>query len=318
MQSKSQIIQMIRRHRRFIISSHINPEGDSLGSALALRGLLVKLGKKVQVIWEGPVPKAYRFLPGSRFVQKKPTHSYDACFVVDCPVLGRIGSMQQYFLKGKPVGVIDHHISNERFGTVNWVAPQAAAVGEMILELFKALRVKIEIPDAMNLYVSMVTDTGSFRYSNTTSKVHTYAAELIRLGVNPSNVANELYESHSLSSRRLLQAALKTLNVSSQGRIAWIKVTRNMMKRYRTTPEETEGIVDFARSIQGVQIAVFFREEKNGTVKVSLRSKKGLNVNRIAAVFGGGGHRAASGCLIQASLKQAEQRVLQEVRKALR
>lgn len=317
MQGKAGIIQTIRRGKRFLISSHVNPEGDSLGSALALRGLLVKLGKRVEVVWDGPVPEAYRFLPGSTFVKGKPSASYDAAFIVDCPTLKRIGRAQQFILRDRPLGVLDHHISNERFGTVNWVDPQAAAVGEMIFSLFKALKVKMDLADATNLYVSIVTDTGSFRYSNTTGKVHTLTTQLIARGVKPAQITHELYESFSFPSRRLLALALKTLRVGCGGKAAWIHVTRKMLSECRSSAEETEGIVDFARSLKGVRVAVFFREEKNGEVKVSFRSKGGFNVDGIAARFGGGGHRAASGCVVKATLPKAETLVLREVRKAL-
>ncbi len=317
MQGKAGIIQLIRGGKRFLISSHVNPEGDSLGSALALRGLLVKLGKRVEVIWDGPVPEAYRFLPGSTFVKGKPSGSYDAAFIVDCPTLKRIGCAQQFILKGRPLGVIDHHISNERFGTVNWVDPQAAAVGEMIFSLFKALKVKVDLADATNLYVSIVTDTGSFRYSNTTERVHALSAQLVALGVKPAQITHELYESFSLPSRRLLALALNTLRVGCGGKMAWIHVTRKMLLDCRGLAEETEGIVDFARSLKGVRVAVFFREEKSGEVKVSFRSKGGFNVDGIAARFGGGGHRAASGCVVKATLTKAEALVLREVGKAL-
>ena len=318
MQSKKRIIKMIRRHKRFLISSHVNPEGDSLGSALALGGLLKKLGKRIQLVWDGPVPMTYRFLPGAKTVRHSPNGPYDATFIVDCPTLARIGRTQQFIDKRKPLCVIDHHISNERFGTINWVDPSAAAVGEMVYFLFKMLKVKPDRNDATNLYASIVGDTGSFRYSNTTPKIHRVAAELIERGIHPVVVSNALYESASLHSRRLLALALGTLKVDRGGKIAWIKVTQKMFSKCQATSEETEGFVDYPRSLKGVQAAVFLREEKGGGVKVSFRSKSSFDVNRIARRFGGGGHRAASGCFIREKLPKAEAMVLREVRKALR
>ncbi|MBI4435957.1 MAG: bifunctional oligoribonuclease/PAP phosphatase NrnA [Candidatus Omnitrophica bacterium] len=318
MQSKAKIIETIRRHKRFLISSHINPEGDSLGSALALRGLLVKLGKKVEVVWDGPVPPAYRFLPGTSVIKRKPSFSYDTAFIVDCPTLSRIGRTQQFIDKRKPLCAIDHHISNERFGTVNWVDPEAAAVGEMVYFLFKMFKVKPDRNDATNLYASIVGDTGSFRYSNTTPKIHRVAAELIALGVSPAVISNALYESTSLHSRRLLALALGTLKVDRGGKMAWIKVTQKMFSKCQATSQDSEGFVDYPRSLKGVQAAVLLREEEGGGVKVSFRSKSGFDVNRIARRFGGGGHRAASGCFIRETLPKAEAMVLQEIRKALR
>lgn len=315
-QSKQGIIATIRKHRSFLISSHVNPEGDSLGSALALQGLLRKLGKKAYVVMDGEIPPVYRFLPGASGVLAKAPKGCEAAFIVDCPVLRRIGRVEGFISKEKPLGVIDHHVSNERFGTVNWVDPNAAAVGEMIFSLFKALRVKISREDAVNLYVSVVGDTGSFRYSNTTPKIHRLVASLIALGVDPSDVTHKLYESYSFDSRRLLAATLETLKIDRNGKIAWLKVTRKMLFRHHSSAEETEGFVDFARSIKGVEAAVFFREEKEGGVKISFRSKGKVDVNRIARRFGGGGHRAASGCFIRASLSRAEAMVLRETRKS--
>ena len=317
MQGKKGIVQAIRDNRRFLISSHVHPEGDSLGSALALRGLLVKLGKKVEVVWDGPVPAAYRFLPGTSFVKRRSSGSYDAAFIVDCPTLKRIGRAQQFIFGERPLCVIDHHISNERFGTVNWVDPQAAAVGEMVFALFEAFNVKMDLADATNLYVSIVTDTGSFRYSNTTGRIHLLASRLIAQGVEPARMTQALYESCSLPSRRLLSLALRTLKVGCGGEMASIWVTRRMLSACKSSSEETEGIVDFARSLEGVRVAVFFREEKKSEVKVSFRSKGAFNVDQIARHFGGGGHRAASGCVVKEKLGKAEAMVLREVRKAL-
>ena len=310
-------MEVIRRHRRFLISSHVNPEGDSLGSALALGGLLKKLGKKIQLVWDGPVPMAYRFLPGVKAVRHSPSGLYDATFIVDCPTLSRIGRTQRFIDKRKPLCVIDHHISNERFGTVNWVDPEAAAVGEMVYFLFKMFKVKPDRNDATNLYTSIVGDTGSFRYSNTTPKIHRVAAELIALGVSPVAISNALYESSSLHSRRLLALALGTLRVDRGGKMAWIKVTQKMFSKCQATSQDSEGFVDYPRSLKGVQAAVLLREEAVG-VKVSFRSKSGFDVNRIARRFGGGGHRAASGCFIREKLPKAEAMVLREIRKALR
>ncbi len=317
MSERAKLIRMIRRHKHFLVTSHVNPEGDSLGSALALRRLLLKLGKRVEVVLDGPVPGAYRFLPDISVVKQKPSGPVEAGLIVDCPILERIGRVSRFLEGGKPIGVIDHHISNERFGTVNWVEPEAAAVGEMLFALFKAMRVKVALPEAIHLYVSIVTDTGSFRYSNTTAHVHKVTSELVRLGVDPAAIARNLYESHSFSSRRLLARTLKTLRLDCGGKVASLEVTRRMLASCQGKSEETEGFVDFARSLKRVQVAVFFREEKNGGIKISFRSKGKVNVNRIASRFGGGGHRAASGCMVPGSLTHAKKRVLSEVRKAL-
>ncbi|MFH1858112.1 MAG: bifunctional oligoribonuclease/PAP phosphatase NrnA [Candidatus Omnitrophota bacterium] len=317
MKEKNKIIRSIRRHRRFLIASHVNPEGDSLGSALALRRLLLALGKRAEVVLDGSIPEAYRFLPDAACIRKTPSVSYDVAFVIDCPVLDRIGRIQRFLDKQKPLCVIDHHVSSDRFGTVNWIDPKCAAVGEMVHALYKALKVKIALPEAINLYVSLVTDTGSFRYSNTTAKVHALASQLIRKGIRPVEVSSQLFESCTVTSRRLLGLALQTLCVGNGGKLAWLWVTRKMVSRCSSSPEETEGFVDVARSIRGVRAAVFFKEEKEGVIKVSFRAKGSFDVNRIARRFGGGGHRAASGCLLPGTLEKVRTAVLKEVRRTL-
>ena len=317
MNSRQQIRDMIHRHKRFLLTSHINMEGDSLGSQLALRGLLSKLGKRVEVVCDGGTPKAYRFLPGASSVREKPSFPYDVAFILDCPLLSRIGKIQRFIDPAKPLCVIDHHISNEYFGTVNWVEPKAAAVGEMVYDLFRYLKVKMDKNDAINLYVSIVTDTGSFRYSNTTRETHRITAELIAKGVEPATVASQIYESNSLASRRLLTAVLQTLRVTPEGTVAWLRVKRSTLRRWKATAEETEGFVDYARSIARVKVAFSLREAGPNQTKVSLRAKGSADVNRIAKAFGGGGHRAASGCVIPLSLPKAEKALLAEIRRSL-
>ena len=187
----------------------------------------------------------------------------------------------------------------------------------MIYSLFQYLKVKIDKHDAVNLYVSIVTDTGSFRYSNTTQAVHRTVADLIARGVEPAKVASQIYESHSLESRRLLTEVLQTLQVTKDGTVAWLKVTPAMLKRWGARAEETEGFVDCARSIAGVKVAFFLRESERHQTKVSLRAKGDADVNRIAKHFGGGGHRAASGCVIPLPMKEAEKQLLKEIRRSL-
>ena len=317
MNSKKQIQNLIRRHKRFLLTSHINMEGDSLGSQLALKGLLEKLGKRVEVVCDGGTPKAYRFMPGAASVRERPIFAYEVAFVLDCPLLSRIGKIQRFIDPKKPLCVIDHHISNEYFGTVNWVEPKAAAVGEMVYGLFRTLRVKIDKADATNLYISIVTDTGSFRYSNTTRQTHRIASELIAKGVEPATVASQIYESNSLASRRLLTAVLQTLRVTPEGTVAWLKVTGATLRRWGATSQETEGFVDFPRSIAGVKVAFSLREAGPNQTKVSLRAKGSADVNRIAKAFGGGGHRAASGCVIPLPLPKAEKALLAQIRRSL-
>ncbi|MDP8230548.1 MAG: bifunctional oligoribonuclease/PAP phosphatase NrnA [Candidatus Gorgyraea atricola] len=319
MNAKS-IKKIITKFDTFFISAHINPEGDSVGSQIALASLLKRLGKKVMIVNESPVPHILRFMNGVDGILKELPRNADfqAAVILDCPDMSRLGKVAECVTKDKVVINIDHHISNENFGQHNWVDAKTSSAGEMVFELFKEFKLKIEYDEAVAMYVAIMTDTGSFKYTNTSSKTHRIVAELMDTGVEPYDIYSRIYETSSLQNTSLLGSALQTLKVSEDGKIAWLWVTKEMLKNTKASLEGTEGIINFARSIDGVEIAAFFRETgTENRIKVSFRSKGKADVNKLASFFNGGGHATASGCTVFGKMEEVEKKVLDKARSLL-
>src|SRR3989338_2006658 len=293
--SLPKVIKTIRRHHRFLVAAHVNPEADALGSALALGGLLRRLGKQVQVINGGGTHASLAFLPGSSRVAAHPRapRPADVAITVDVPVFKRVGSVARWFRQAGCVISIDHHVSHEGFGDINWVDPDAAATGQMIFRLFQAMRVTPSKDEALCMYAALVTDTGSFKYRNTTPEVHLISAELMRLAkVSPMYVSQQLYEAHSARGLRALGDVLRGLKVTLDGRIAWVEVPKSLLRRAGS--EVIDELVNYPRAVKGVEVAFAMRESAGpGAVRVSLRSKGQGDVDQIARAFGGGGQLAA-------------------------
>ena len=314
------VMEVIRRHRRFSVTSHINPEGDALGSAIGLGLLLKRLGKQVVLAQDGGIPPSLKFLPGSLPGIGGPGRkiSAEVSFICDVPVLSRIGSIQKVIQQVPLVVCIDHHVSNQRFADINWVDPHAAAVGEMIYRLYKVFRLKPRKEEALCLYTSLVSDTGSFRYMNTTPAVHEIAAELIKAGVSPLKVSQNLYETHSVTDLKFLGTVLRSMRHSPDGRVAWLEIPWVLFRASKAKPEVIDEIVNYPRSVRSAEVAFVMRETPDRKkVRVSLRSKGRIDVNQIARHFNGGGHMAASGCVIEGSLSQARNRLLKVTQQAI-
>src|SRR3989338_1150965 len=305
----------IKKNSKFLISSHINPEGDSIGSQIAMAILLKKLGKEAVILNESPTPHFLQFLPGAENILKEISVDlhFQAAIILDCPDLTRIGNVSRYIEKDTVLINIDHHVSNINFGKYNWVDLEVSSTGEMIFDLYKAFKAGIEYDEAMAMYVSIMTDTCSFRYTNTSSKTHKIAAKLIDIGIKPYEIYGKIYETSSIQDMNLLGEALRTLKVTPDGKVAWLWVTKEALKNTKASLEGTEGIINFARSIEGVDIAILFRE--TGTedrIKVSFRSKGRVDVNKLASFFNGGGHVTASGCTVFGKMEEVEKKVLEK------
>ncbi len=308
----------IKKLNKFFISAHINPEGDSIGSQIALASLLRRIGKDAVILNESPVPHVLRFMSGTENILKEmPSNfKFEAAIILDCPDLSRVGNVSEYIGSDKIVINIDHHISNENFGKYNWVNAECSSVGEMIFGLFKAFKLKIEYDEAVAIYTAIMTDTGSFKYTNTSPGTHRIAAELIDAGVRPYEIYGRIYETSSIQDTNLLSEALQTLKVSDDGKVAWLWVTKAMLKKTKASLEGTEELINFARSIDGVEVAVLFRETgTNDRIKVSFRSKGKIDVNKLASYFSGGGHVTASGCSVNGKLQDVEKKVLDKAQK---
>lgn len=312
-----QVIEAIRRHKRFLVTAHVNPEGDSLCSQLAMKELLHILGKTAFIVNHDKVPEHYKFLPKAGEISadtaKKP--DFDAVIVLDCPTIKRIGGVKDMIPKGKPVINIDHHISSEKFGDVNWVDANASSTGEMVYRLYKEMDIPLTREVALCLYIAILTDTGNFNYDNTSRLTHEIAGELLGYGLDPAMVSENVYERRSIEDIRFLGLVLSTLKVNLAGDVAYLEMTRKMVEETGADMSKSDGFINYARSIGGVKIAIIFKEDMRdpNKINVSFRSKGDVDVNGIAAYFGGGGHTKASGCALTGSLAEVEKRVLDKV-----
>ncbi|MCL6450856.1 MAG: bifunctional oligoribonuclease/PAP phosphatase NrnA [Acetobacteraceae bacterium] len=313
--ARRRALGVLRRAESFLLLLHESPDGDSVGSTLGLALGLGRLKKRVVTAGVDPLPEQYRFLPGADLVQPWPQvgGSYDAAVLIDCGDLARVGPPQRVREAARLVLNIDHHPTNTGFGDINLVDPAAPAAGGIVYDLLRGLRVDPTAEMATCLYAALLTDTGSFRYENTSAPALALGAELVRLGADPGLVAMEVYETKPLSHLRLLQGALKTLRTSPDGRVAWMRVTPGMMAEAGATDGETEGLVNYARMVEGAEVGILFREVGGGRVKISLRSRRHVDVGRLAAEFGGGGHARAAGFWLAGDLAQVEGLVLGRV-----
>jgi phosphoesterase RecJ-like protein len=300
----------IRNGNSFLVTTHESPDGDAVGSSLALACYLNDLGKEVVVHFCDPVPDLYLFLPRSETVlQTIPERHYDCCFVLDVGEFRRAGAAVQQCRTIDSFINIDHHLGCEDFGSYNLIDSTASATGALIHRIIKAAGHPVSTDIALCIYTAVITDTGSFRYSNSNPEAFAIAGEMIGCGVNAWYVAEKLYESQPRKRLELLAEVLPTLAFSSQGDVAAITVTLDMYSRTGSSPEITDGFINYPRSIRGVEVALLFREIKPGSWKVGFRSKGKVDVARLSAAFGGGGHHNAAGCNIDGDLDEVKRRV---------
>jgi phosphoesterase RecJ-like protein len=297
------IRETIDKGRKFLVVSHVDPDGDAVGSAFAACFALTGLGKDASVYLQDSVPYRYRFLPRPAAVLHQfPENGYDAVFVVDCGDLHRVGDSYDA-LKRKGVLInIDHHEANGAFGQINIIDDRASSTAEILYLILKSLEVRFTSDIAVNLYTAVVTDTGSFRYENTTERAFSICEEMIGFGVNPAYVAAKVYENHLKERLQLLCRVLATLETFHEDRIALALVSGDMFSQTHTNPEHTEGFVDYLREIDSVEVACLLRELARGRYKVSMRSKNNFDVASVARTLGGGGHRKAAGCTLEGDL----------------
>lgn len=311
-------IEAINRFNKFLIISHVDLEGDSIGSQFALKILLNKLGKEAIVVNEDRPPSHYDFLDikDDIITDLDKDIDYEAIAVLDCPVIKRIGRAKKILDKDKILINIDHHISNNNFGDINWVEPDASSCGDMIYNLYKAFKIAIDYRSALFLYVAILTDTGSFAYENTSSDTHIIASELIKKGLKPDSIHQAIYENKSMPEVRLLGEALSTMKITEDKKISYMYVSKSMLDRLNLGLEVTEGFINYARSIKGVKVAIIFLEDprEKDKIQISFRSKGAVDVDRLASLFGGGGHKNASGCIAKGALKTVMEKVVDKVK----
>ena len=306
----------------FLLLSHVLPDGDSVGSTLAMAEVLKSMGKNYKILFRDPVPKIYRFLLASNNVYNLETIKNNILpnfIVLDCSEFNRLGEEMNFLLgHAKKVVNIDHHISNDNFGDIQIVKNNAAATCEVLYQIFNSLNLKLNVNAVKALYTGIVTDTGGFRYESTSRETFLAAADLIELGVDLGEIRENIYENKEWPSILILQKALNNLKASEDGLLAWLHVTAEEMADADASGEHCEGIVNIPLSITGVKMGFFFREMPDGKIKVGLRARRGYDVNKVAAFFGGGGHAQAAGCTLDGPLNAAILKVINAAEVTLR
>jgi bifunctional oligoribonuclease and PAP phosphatase NrnA len=311
-----EVLALLHEKRRFLITSHQHPDGDSAGSALALQRILRKLGKEADVINTDHVPFNLQSMPLLENWTVSPDlpagfpGAYDATFVLECPNMDRTGYTG---LDRSPVINLDHHLSNTGYGCVAVVEPDAACLGKVIFDLARGMEVEVDPVMATCLYIALVTDAGQFCYANATPESFRLAADLVALGARPAEVSKILYEGYSACSVKLKGLLLSTLTLEDRGRLAILEFPLRLLTESSASPGDAEGVIDEPRKIGGVHVAVMLREGEGGHVKVSMRSQGQVNVETVARRHGGGGHRNAAGFTLNADLPAARRLVVEEL-----
>jgi phosphoesterase RecJ-like protein len=282
------------------------------------------MGKDALILNDDSLPYGYEFLPGRENIKKFKGRTkgldFDCLVFLDCTDTKRAGQVSKINTEDKPILNIDHHISNQRFAKVNWVDPHASSCSEMIYTLYKKMHIPLDKESAVALYVGILTDTGSFRYANTTVYTHQAVSELLKFGLDVPRIYKSVYENMPLTDARLLSMILPTLKCEEDGKIAWFQIKRGALRDKKLCFDLGEHILGFARGIKGVEVVALFRENlgvKN-EVKVNFRSQGGVDVNKIASTFGGGGHRTASGATIRGKIDSVRRKVIAKIKESLK
>ena len=312
----TEIADVIRAKQRFVVISHIRPDGDALGCTIAMGLCLRALGKDVQMWNDDGCVERFHFLPGSNLVTPPPAEpqEFDVAIMLDTAVKERGGRSMNAVKHADAWINLDHHVSNPRYADLNFIDTTSPATGQILFELFRAGNLPLTYEMADNLFVAISTDTGSFQYSNTTARTYEIGAELVRLGVNVGEISQRTYESHPRRRIELLKAMLNVLHFSSGDRVASFALPLSTVRELRTKPDDTEGLIDHIRAIEGVIVAAFFEELEGGLVRGSLRSKPGgVDVCEVAAQFGGGGHKLAAGLRTRGTLTEVQEKILKAI-----
>ena len=316
-----QILQQIKTSRRILVASHAEPDGDCLGSLVALGLALSKLDKAITMFNQSPIPAVYRFLPGVERIQRriKEAADYDLAIILDCGDIIRVGDDNTNINQIPVVINIDHHISNTGFGDLQLIDTDACATAEIVYRLIDALEIPFDREIATSIYLGILTDTGSFRFSNTNPAAFAISKAMTDIGVEPHVVAQRVFGTYSLGRIKLLNMALNSIEISENGKLSLMTVSRSMLNATGTSTEDIDGLINYARRIEDVKVAALIHEIKNGAGKftnmnryhVSLRSDNTVDVAEIAAKFGGGGHTSAAGFQIESTLVALKEKIIE-------
>ena len=316
--SFEQIGEVLRNHQSFVLLSHVRPDGDAIGSQLALGFSLLALGKSVRMINEDGLPENLAFLKGSERIESPPAVPLDVevAIALDTATKPRLGDAALHAASQAKIWLnIDHHISNPKYGDLNLIDATSPATGEILYDLITALDLPLPEETRDAIYVAVSTDTGSFQYPSTTARTYEMAADLVRRGLDVGTINSLTYDDHPYRRLELMRALLNTLERSDDGVVAHWELRDDVRLQLSLRPEDSEGLIDVIRAIRGVRLAVFFEELPDGKVRVSMRSKdRALDVCQIATRFGGGGHALAAGIRMKGPLDEAKARVLDAIR----
>jgi phosphoesterase RecJ-like protein len=306
----------ILQRQRFVVTSHARPDGDAIGSQLAMAYALRQLGKDVQMVDADPAPPQFQTFPGVRDITVSTTvdGQFDAAIVMECGDLSRTGvdGFDKYFVIN-----IDHHPGNKSYGAINWFDPGAAACGEMVFDVIEALGVKLSPEIATHIYITILTDTGGFHFSHITPRTFDICRRCVEAGAQPEAIARAVYDSSTMGRLRLMGAVLHNLEFDDTGRAAFAAVTLDLLRQTGATHDDSEGLINIPLSVKEIQAVAFFKEITGGSFRVSLRSKGAVDVNRVANAFGGGGHKNAAGCTITGPYAEVREKLLAELRQVL-
>lgn len=313
-------IAFIKGYSSFLIVSHVNPDGDAISSSSAVAWCLKQLGKQAIIINESELPKRlnylYRYDSILRY-EPQMELAFDAVIAVDCADDSRMGKIAELLNAETPILNIDHHATNNNFGRVNVVHAEAAATVQILFDLFNYMQLNIDIECGTALYTGLITDTGGFRYSNTSPEVMKMASDLLAIGVSGHKLADTLLEKMTIGKLKILQLALSRITFSEDEKIGWVHIDKDDLSNCNAEPEDLEGIVNYVLNVDGIEVAILFKETKTGAYKASLRSAGHVDVAAICQSFGGGGHVRAAGCTLDQSLNTCIEQLVSEIRKAL-
>lgn len=319
--SLEEAARFIRDNDRFLIISHVNPDGDTTSSALATALMLEQTGKSYVIVNEGETPVKFGFLPRFKHILnlsiEDPDEIFSSVIAVDAADSLRMGNVRHLFADGAEILNIDHHPTNDRFGTYNVIRTDAAATAEIMFELLQAGELQCTEELATCIYTGLLTDTGGFRYSNTTPNVMEIASKLLHYGVRPGEIAERCLEEITIEHIQILRRSLQTLTLTHHSLVASLQVTYADLVETGATTEDASGLVNYSRNIEGVEVGLSFCEQEPGIIKVSFRARSRVDVSQIAKSFGGGGHAKAAGCTLRGSLAEIQEQVLEKIGDAL-
>ena len=311
-----QIVDAIRGRRRFVVSSHSRPDGDSIGSQLAMAYALRAIGKEVRVINADPAPPPLMAFPGVPAIEiaARADGEFDAAIIMECGELARTGvaGLDRFFVIN-----IDHHPGNTRYGQINWFDAGAAACGEMVFDLVRALGAPLSLEVATHVYLAILTDTGSFHYSSISPRTFDICRQTLEAGVDPVLVARNVYDSNNMGRLKLFGAVLSSMQIDATGRIAIVYLDHEMARAAGGTYEDTEGLINLPLTVKEIQAVVFFKQVEGEQYRVSMRSKGDIDVGAVAKEFGGGGHKNAAGCTVTGAIDALQKLFVEKIERAI-